>query len=90
KVPHGEHKESKVFGFISRTYRPILFFGINHRAIVVTGTTTIALIAAFLFTRLGSDFIPQLDEGDIVLGLVRDTSISLDKSVDEQRKAEKI
>lgn len=90
KVPHGEHKESKVFGLVSRAYRPILFFGINHRAIVVAGATTIALVAAFLFTRLGSDFIPQLDEGDIVLGLVRDTSISLDKSVDEQRKAEKI
>lgn len=90
KTPHGEHKESRAFELISRTYRPILFFGINHRAAAVSGATAIALIAAFLFTRLGSDFIPQLDEGDIVLGLVRDTSISLDKSVDEQRKAEKI
>lgn len=92
KAPYGagEHKEPRIFRLISRLYRPVLHFGINHRTIVVSGTLAIALIAAFLFTRLGSDFIPQLDEGDIVAGLVRDTSISLDKSVEEQRKAEKI
>lgn len=87
---HGAHNEPLVFRFISRMYRPVLFFGINHRIAVVSGTVICALLAGFLFTKLGSDFIPQLDEGDLIAGLVRDTSISLERSIEEQKKAEKI
>ncbi len=92
KIPksHGKHKESRVFAFISKVYKRMLYFGIERRKFVVGGTLVFALLTGFLFTRLGSDFIPQLDEGDLVIGLVRDTSIGIDSSVQAQLKAEKI
>jgi cobalt-zinc-cadmium resistance protein CzcA len=62
----------------------------RNRIAILASTTTLALASVFLFLRLGSDFIPQLDEGDLVAGLVRDTSISLDQSVSAQLKAEAI
>lgn len=87
---NGAHKESKVFAIISRLYKPMLEFGIRKRGIVVTGTIAFALICGFLFTRLGSDFIPKLDEGDLVIGLIRDTGIGIDESVRVQTQADKI
>lgn len=92
KPPQSESSggHSRVFDFIARVYEPVLHWTINHRIPVTAFACALAVVCAFLFTRLGSDFIPQLDEGDIVAGLVRDTSISLDESVREQKKAEKL
>lgn len=86
----GSHQESKAFSVISKLYKPMLHFGIQKRAFVVSCTIVFAIFCGFLFTRLGSDFIPQLDEGDLIIGLVRDTSIGIDESVRVQNKADKI
>lgn len=86
----GSHKEPKIFSWISRNYKPILFWGIQKRGLIVTLTIAFALVCGFLFTRLGSDFIPQLNEGDLIIGLVRDTGIGIDESVRVQIKADKI
>ncbi len=85
-----KHRDSFLFGWIQKIYHPVLIFGIRSRVLVVSVTIVIAMISGFLFTKLGSDFIPQLDEGDLVAGLVRDPSMSLEKSIEEQKKAEKI
>ena len=82
--------DSRLFDWLLRSYQPILHWSVQHTKAVVIGTLVFALVSFFLFTRLGSDFIPQLNEGDIVLGLVRDTSMALDESVNQQLKAEKI
>jgi cobalt-zinc-cadmium resistance protein CzcA len=86
---HGE-KESRLFKWINRGYRPFLAYSLDHRWAVILPTLFIALLSIALFTRLGSDFIPRLDEGDMVIGLVRDTSISIDKSVEEQLKSDRV
>lgn len=46
------------------------------------------IVSVFLLTRLGSDFVPELDEGDLVLGITRSARIGIDASVEEQKKAE--
>ncbi len=84
------HKEPIIFRFISKYYKPTLLFGIQKRAAVVSSTLVFAILCGFLFTRLGSDFIPKLDEGDMIIGLVRDTGIGIDESVRVQTKADKI
>lgn len=86
---HG-HSESKLFALISKNYETVLAFAIKRHKGVFTATIIFAMGTGFLFTKLGSDFIPQLDEGDLILGLVRKTDISLDESIREQSKAEKI
>ena len=89
KSNDGNH-ESKLFGMISRAYEPVLNFAVKKQKIVFTSTIIFAIFTGFLFTKLGSDFIPQLDEGDLILGLVRGTDISIDESVRQQGFAEKI
>lgn len=84
------HHEPVVFRFMNRMYKPILNLGIQYRGIAVASTVIAAVAACFLFTKLGSDFIPQLEEGDLVQGLVRPPDTGINKSIAEQRKAEEI
>ncbi len=86
---HGE-KESRLFKLINKSYRPVLEYSLDHKWAVILPTLVIALLSIVFFTRLGSDFIPRLDEGDMVIGLVRDTSISIDKSIEEQLKSDRV
>lgn len=80
----------RIFDWIVGLYEPILNWSLNRRYVITFGTLTFAAFSFFIFSRLGSDFIPQLDEGDLVAGLVRDTSMGLDESVSQQKKAERI
>ncbi len=83
-------KESRLFRLINRGYRPFLAYSLDHKWAIILPTLVVAIISAIFFTRLGSDFIPRLDEGDMVIGLVRDTSIAIDKSVEEQLKSDRV
>src|SRR5262245_19168313 len=44
----------------------------------------------WLFTRLGAEFIPQLDEGDLTLQFIRSSSAGLEASLDLQKQSEQI
>ena len=69
----GDTREGRniVMEFLSGVYRPVLNFALKHRGIVAGGAIGILLLSGLLFTRLGSEFIPQLDEGTIVIQPVR-------------------
>lgn len=84
------HNESRAFRLLAGVYAPVLQFGIRHRKGIVLSTLIFAIGCGYLFTRLGSDFIPKLNEGDLVIGLVRDTGIGIDESVRIQAEAEKL
>jgi cobalt-zinc-cadmium resistance protein CzcA len=70
-------------------YRPILRFALSFRFVVVGIAIALVAAAAFVYGRLGAEFIPQLDEGSFAIQMIRATSISLDASLDLQKKAEK-
>lgn len=48
------------------------------------------IVSVFILLRLGSDFVPELDEGDLVLGITRSARIGIDASVKEQKEVEKL
>lgn len=47
-------------------------------------------LAALVFTRLGAEFVPQLDEGSFATHIIRTTSICIDASIDMQKRGEKV
>ncbi|HLI95867.1 MAG TPA: efflux RND transporter permease subunit [Candidatus Baltobacteraceae bacterium] len=58
---HGGHA-----GFIARMlehYEPFLRWTLSHRAMVYGASVAVLLVTAFLMTRLPSDFLPRMDEG---------------------------
>lgn len=88
KIKHG--KEPLLFRWIHRAYEPVLKQSLNKRWIVGPLVVLPALTAILLFFKLGSDFVPQLDESDLVINLVRNSQQDIDTSVTWQKRAEKI
>lgn len=91
-VLRGKVKEKDnwlVSGF-KAIYNPILSFSLRYRWLVVAPTLLIFVGSLWLFTRLGSEFIPQLDEGSITLQIIRSGSAGIEASSDLQVKSEQI
>ena len=75
---------------VKRVYRPMLLWGLRHRLALVGVMLATLVGATVLYTRLGAEFTPQLDEGSLVMQLVGPTSVSLDRSVEMQLRAEEV
>ncbi len=82
--------DSILFRWVEKMYLPIIQSAMRHKLVYLVAGFVFMLFSYGLFFGLGSDFIPQLDEADLVIGLVRDTDISIDESVRYQKEAEKI
>lgn len=82
-VLSGDTREGKnfVMGAFDRIYRPALNFALRQRAMIVAGATALLLLTGFVFTRLGSEFIPQLDEGSLVIQPVRVRTVDAAQTV---------
>jgi cobalt-zinc-cadmium resistance protein CzcA len=89
--PQGHKKSSgNLMGKISGIYLRLLNVSLRHRLALTASSLVLVLVSGLFFFRLGSDFVPQLDEGDLAIGIVRDGNISLDESVRLQKETEKV
>ncbi len=71
-------------------YRPVLVLALRARWLFVGGAVALFALAAFVFTRLGAEFVPQLDEGSFAAHMIRTTSIGLDAAVTMQEQTERV
>ncbi len=74
-------REKRVVRWLKSAYRPVLGWALNNRKLVLVVAGLVVLNAAFLTTRLGSEFVPRLQEQAIVINTVRIAGVSLDESV---------
>ena len=81
-------KETRVMRQIGRVYAPALRWSLRVRAPLVAGAALLVVLAGVLATRLGSEFIPNLDEGDIALHALRIPGTSLTQAVRMQQQLE--
>lgn len=72
-----------------RLYRPSLLFALRHRWTVVSGSVVIVMLSGLLATRMGTEFIPSLDEGDIAMHALRVPGTGLSQAVEMQNSLEK-
>ena len=78
----GHHaSDNRIVRWLRNRYRPLLGWALDHRKLVLILAGTVVLNAAFLATRLGSEFVPRLREQAIVINTVRIAGVSLDESV---------
>ncbi|MCI0541655.1 MAG: CusA/CzcA family heavy metal efflux RND transporter [Verrucomicrobiales bacterium] len=76
--------------FFKALYTPLLAWALRFKVVVVAAAVVLFGASLFVFTRLGAEFIPQLDEGTMLLQFIRSSSAGLDASTDLQRKSEKL
>lgn len=82
-------KESIVVRACKRVYHPLLDKVIEHRWQAVAVATAFVVFCTLVASRMGSEFIPQLDEGDALIQSFRIPSTSLTQSVEMQKEWEK-
>ena len=74
-------RRNPLLELLERAYRPTLRFALG-RPFAVLSLAVLALAgAAFLATRLGTEFVPRLSEGSIVINTIRLAGVSVDESV---------
>jgi cobalt-zinc-cadmium resistance protein CzcA len=66
---------------LRRAYRPVLTAALGNPKAVIATALLILANTAFLATRLGSEFVPRLQEGALVINTVRLAGVSVDESV---------
>lgn len=81
-------KGTKIMRGASRLYAPLLNKVIRFRVVVVVTALVLVVLSGLLATRLGTEFIPDLDEGDIALHALRIPGTSLTQAIGMQRQLE--
>ncbi|WP_033777633.1 efflux RND transporter permease subunit [Helicobacter pylori] len=76
------HSETFLTRFLNRIYAPLLDFFVRNPKKVILGAFVFLIASLSLFPFVGKNFMPALDEGDVVLSVETTPSISLDQSKD--------
>ncbi|MFC3098395.1 efflux RND transporter permease subunit [Altererythrobacter palmitatis] len=83
-----EEKDSRLMGWARRAYAPALDAALRLRVAFVVGALALVAIAGFSASRMGSEFVPNLDEGDIALHALRIPGTSLSQAITMQTTLE--
>ncbi|NLJ43003.1 MAG: CusA/CzcA family heavy metal efflux RND transporter [Bacteroidales bacterium] len=79
-----------IMKIVHRSYEPVIRWSCAHKRIVLGAAVFSLLLTFFLFTRIGGEFVPTLDEGDFVIQPVLKTGTSLSKTIEMTTKMENI
>ncbi|MDH5446213.1 MAG: CusA/CzcA family heavy metal efflux RND transporter [Gammaproteobacteria bacterium] len=81
---HVDEKENRLMGSLRQAYTRSLQFVMQHPWPVISTAVALVLLASVQATRLGTEFVPNLDEGDIALHALRIPGTSLSQAVEMQ------
>lgn len=84
-----EEKENRAMQWARIGYRPALDFVLRHRVPTVIAAIVIVIASGLLAGRMGTEFMPSLNEGDIALHALRIPGTSLTQAVEMQQALEK-
>ncbi|MBC6999623.1 CusA/CzcA family heavy metal efflux RND transporter [Cytophaga sp. FL35] len=80
----------KIMSGLNKAYVPLLNFALRFRAGVVIGAVGLLLIAGFIFSNMGGEFIPKFDEGDIAFQALIKPGSSLTESIEASKKLQNL
>ena len=83
-----DEKEQYLIRLAKRGYQPIYNKVMNNGALVLTLAIASVVLSGLLTTRMGSEFVPSLNEGDIALHALRIPGTSLSQAVEMQKELE--
>lgn len=83
-----DEKEQYLIRLAKRGYQPIYNMAMSNKALVLTLAIASVLLSGLLTTRMGSEFVPSLNEGDIALHALRIPGTSLSQAIEMQKELE--
>ena len=75
---------------LTKWYEPAIHWALFHKKIIVALSILLLVSSGWIFSRMGGEFVPTLDEGDFVIQPVLKTGTSLSKTIEITTKIEKI
>ena len=84
-----EEKDTRLMQWARRGYRPVLDWALRRQVAVLGGALALLVACGLLATRLGTEFVPSLDEGDIAVHAMRIPGTSLGQALAMQAQLEK-
>lgn len=89
-ISHKKNISEKIIDFIERFYRPILNKALQLKVVILSISVTLFLIALVVFSRMGGEFIPTLEEGDYAITFRIANGSSLSMSIETSTQLQKI
>jgi heavy metal efflux system protein len=83
RTPRPE-QHNPVVNAAQAAYRPALLVALAHRWPIVIAAALLTILSGWLATRMGAEFIPNLDEGDIAMHALRIPGTSLEQAIRQQ------
>ncbi|MDR0795673.1 MAG: CusA/CzcA family heavy metal efflux RND transporter, partial [Tannerella sp.] len=90
KTEHKPNFSDKLMSFLDKIFKPAMLFTFRHKIIVTASAIAIFIASLFIFSNLGGEFIPQLEEGDLASDVVTLQGGSLMHTVEQVKKANTI
>ncbi|MDO9274356.1 MAG: CusA/CzcA family heavy metal efflux RND transporter, partial [Lutibacter sp.] len=90
KTEHKPNFSDRMMDFFQRIYKPAIEMAIHRKSLVVSLAVGLFVIALIAFSRMGGEFIPQLDEGDFAVETRVPVGSSIQQMIDVSQKAQTI
>lgn len=106
KISHKENIADKIMGFLYRIYEPVIqwavgswqsavgsrqsIFARKSKSIILGFSLVLFVGSLFIFSKLGGEFIPELNEGDFAVEMILHTNASLSQSIKMNDEAQKL
>ncbi|MEO8417684.1 MAG: CusA/CzcA family heavy metal efflux RND transporter [Methylophilaceae bacterium] len=81
-------KDNMLISWAKQLYKPVLYWSMLNKALVLTIAVVSIALSGLLASRMGSEFIPSLNEGDIALHALRIPGTSLSQAIQMQKELE--
>ncbi|MGB5500315.1 MAG: CusA/CzcA family heavy metal efflux RND transporter [Maribacter sp.] len=80
----------RLMRFLNLVYEPTIHWALQSKKLVLGIAAVLLALSTYLFTTLGGEFVPTLDEGDFVIQPILKTGTSLSKTIETTTRIEKI
>ncbi|MEI6048400.1 MAG: CusA/CzcA family heavy metal efflux RND transporter [Bacteroidota bacterium] len=90
KTSHKPNFSDHLMSWINKAFNPAIAFALRRKLLVSLSAVGLFIFSLFLFSRLGGEFIPQLEEGDLASSVITLQGGSLTNTVDQVIKANRI
>lgn len=85
-----KHEDPWLIRQIAKVYQPLLIWSLKNVKLVVALALIAFVIAGALFTQVGKTFMPQMNEGDLILQIEKTPSISLETSTELDQRIQSV
>ena len=90
KIKHGQNSSDRIMAGFQKIYTPVILFALKRKALIIISALLLFASSIFIFSSMGGEFIPTLEEGDLAINTRIMAGSSLSKNIEMITKVEKI